>query len=85
MNKPNALNPGASSTAQAVAEAENGAPAAGTVAAGEQAYENSPPGAIGNVPGAHQAVETARTAQAMMSTSKSDAELAGDDAGGKTA
>jgi hypothetical protein len=85
MNKPNALNPGASSTAQAVAEADGRASAAGSIPAGEQAYENSPPGAAGNVPGSHKPVPTARTAQTMKSTSKTDAEQTGEDAGGKTA
>ena len=84
MNKPNALNPGASSTAQAVAAADGDAVAAQPVDAAEQAYENSPPGAVGNVPGAHKAIPTARVAQAMMGTSKSDAEQTGEDAGGKS-
>jgi hypothetical protein len=85
MKTPNALNPGASSTAQTTAAADLGLEAENPAGASEQAYENSPPGALGNVPGEHKAVASARTAQAMMGTSKTDDELAGGEAGDHTA
>jgi len=73
MNKPNALNPGASSTAQAVRESVEGSRMSNTVPDG-QAYENSPPGTVGNVPGAHKAPSGTRVEAGMMSTSKTSTE-----------
>jgi len=73
MNKPNALNPGASSTAQAVQNDGDGAEAP-TIDSHAQAYENSRPGAVGNVPGAHKAPSGTRVEAGMMSTSKTSTE-----------
>jgi len=73
MNKPNALNPGASSTAQAVRESVEGSQMSNTVSDG-QAYENSLPGTVGNVPGAHKAPSGTRVEAGMMSTSKTSTE-----------
>ncbi|MCZ2496498.1 hypothetical protein GN316_06995 [Xylophilus sp. Kf1] len=72
MNKPNAINPGASSTAEAIRHQHDGDTAA--AATGEQAYENSAPGTVGNVPGQHKAVPGARVDVTMKANSKTEAE-----------
>lgn len=66
MNKPNAINPGASSTVEAIHN-QAGTP-------GEQAYENSAPGTVGNTPGEHKAVPGARVEVTMKANSKTEAE-----------
>ena len=66
MNKPNAVNPGASSTLEAIQD-KAGVP-------GEQAYENSAPGTVGNTPGQHKAVPGARVDVAKKANSKTEAE-----------
>ncbi|QHI96829.1 hypothetical protein GT347_01775 [Xylophilus rhododendri] len=73
MNKLNALNPGASSTAQAIRNAEAGRSTTGEPD-GSQAYENSTPGTIGNVPGEHKTPPGARVTASMMGTSKTKEE-----------
>lgn len=72
MNKPNAINPAASSTLEAIRN-QAGA-AAEKVAPGEQAYENSAPGKVGNAPGDHKAVPGARVDVTMKANSKTEAE-----------
>jgi len=75
MNKPNALNSGASSTVQAVQNDGDGDGAqAPTTDSHAQAYENSRPGTVGNVPGAHKAPSGTRVEAGMMSTSKTSTE-----------
>ena len=71
MNKPNAINRGASSTADALREdtADTAQPGAG-----EQAYENSVPGTVGNAPGAHKATQGARVEAGMMGIAKTATE-----------
>jgi len=78
MNKPNALHPGASSTADALHEDTANAPQPGS--AGEQAYENSVPGTVGNAPGARKATQGARVEAAMMGIAKTATEASVPDA-----
>lgn len=72
MNKPNAINPGASSTLEAIRNHDGAA--SGQPAPDEQAYENSAPGQAGNVPGEHKAVPGARVDVTMKANSKTEAE-----------
>jgi len=73
MNTPNAIKPGASATAVAIEGRVEGAFANDPPTT--QAFENSPPGAVGNVPGAHKAAAGARVDAAMKAFQMTSTEL----------
>lgn len=84
MNKPNATNPGASSTLEAIQnQTSQTGVTSDTVPPTEQAYENSAPGTVGNTPGEHKAVPGARVDVTMKANSKTAAEAEVPDAASK--